>query len=355
LRRLPRAALDWLFPLEAGEGTGDAAAAAPGPADWLVRAEWEPLPPSSRAEIPAEPALVAPEGLIRASSLGDEPLAATSALLQLAQGGLAGGVGNGSGQASAPLWLLLDTPENPALTGALDGFAKAAALEQSQRQWLRIHLLPGAEADEGGRGGGGELGGFIKLEGGGSRSADGGGGVVPAVQGFLDILEGVGQGSSIRDKGAPAIEMSAAVRQFMETTSAEEKVAMFFVDRSRMRYLAPARARRPVQCGASAVLCPRLTCSGCPEQLQGRRDARGDLVFRVRREDGRGHRRGGAVVCACAVGEFCKRNVAVTSVLDFPFADAVVPWGLNLSGDKRLLERIYCFGTVRMTRIACAG
>ena len=41
--------------------------------------------------------------------------------------------------------------------------------------------------------------------------------------------------------------------------------------------------------------------------------------------------------------EFCKRNVAVTSVLDFPFADAVVPWGLNLSGDERLLERIYCF------------
>jgi CHAT domain-containing protein len=104
--------------------------------------------------------------------------------------------------------------------------------------------LPGAEAEEGGRGGGGELGGFIKLEGGGSRSADGGGGVVPAVQGFLDILEGVGQGSSIRDKGAPAIEMSAAVRQFMETTSAEEKLAMFFVERSRMRYLAPARGRR---------------------------------------------------------------------------------------------------------------
>lgn len=147
LRRLPRAALDWLFPLEAGEGTGDAAAAEPGPADWLVRAEWEPLPPSSPAEIPAAPALVAPEGLIRASSLSDDPLAATSALLQLAQGGLAGGVSDGSGQASAPLWLLLDTPENPALTGALDGFAKAAALEQSQRQWLRIHLLPGAEAD----------------------------------------------------------------------------------------------------------------------------------------------------------------------------------------------------------------
>jgi hypothetical protein len=161
--------------------------------------------------------------------------------------------------------------------------------------------LPGAEAAEGGRGGGGELGGFIKLEGGGSRSADGGGGVVPAVQRFLDILEGVGQGSSSRDKGPPAIDMRTAVRQFMETTSAEEKVAMFFVERSRMRYLAPA-PRLPVQCGASAVLCPRLTGSGCPEQLQGRRDARGDLVFRVRREDGRGRRRGGAVACACAVG-----------------------------------------------------
>ena len=161
--------------------------------------------------------------------------------------------------------------------------------------------LPGAEAAEGGRGGGGELGGFIKLEGGGSRSADGGGGVVPAVQRFLDILEGVGQGSSSRDKGPPAIDMRTAVRQFMETTSAEEKVAMFFVERSRMRYLAPAHSS-PFHFGASAVLCPRLTGSGCPEQLQGRRDARGDLVFRVRREDGRGHRRGGAVACACAVG-----------------------------------------------------
>ena len=159
--------------------------------------------------------------------------------------------------------------------------------------------LPGAEAAEGGRGGGGELGGFIKLAGGGSRSADGGGGVVPAVQRFLDILEGVGQGS--RDKGPPAIDMRTAVRHFMETTSAEEKVAMFFVERSRMRYLAPAHSS-PFHFGASAVLCPRLTGSGCPEQLQGRRDARGDLVFRVRREDGRGHRRGGAVACACAVG-----------------------------------------------------
>ncbi|MDI9407562.1 MAG: MDR/SDR family oxidoreductase, partial [Chitinophagaceae bacterium] len=47
-----------------------------------------------------------------------------------------------------PLWLLLDTPENPALTGALEGFAKAAALEQGQRQWLRIHLLaPGVAAN----------------------------------------------------------------------------------------------------------------------------------------------------------------------------------------------------------------
>jgi len=117
--------------------------------------------------------------------------------------------------------------------------------------------LPGAEAAEGGRGGGGELGGFIKLEGGGSRSADGGGGVVPAVQRFLDILEGVGQGSSSRDKGPPAIDMRTAVRQFMETTSAEEKVAMFFVERSRMRYLAPAHSSpRPFRSVGSAVPTP---------------------------------------------------------------------------------------------------
>ncbi|MEB3235544.1 MAG: SDR family NAD(P)-dependent oxidoreductase, partial [Cyanobacteriota bacterium] len=132
LRRLPRAALDWLFPLDAADAEAAVAAAEPGPADWLVRAEWEAIP---AGELTAATAATAtpPQGLIRASELGADPLSAVTALLQRAQQ---------AGDDSP--WLLLDTPDNPALTGALDGFAKAAALEQGQRQWLRIHLLPPA-------------------------------------------------------------------------------------------------------------------------------------------------------------------------------------------------------------------
>ena len=132
LRRLPRAALDWLFPLDAADAAA-AAGAEPGPADWLVRAGWEVIP---AADLPADPAAAAampPQGVLRASELGPDPLAAVSALLRRAQQ-----PGDGT------LWLLLDTPDNPALMGALDGFVKAAALEQGQRQWLRLHLLPAA-------------------------------------------------------------------------------------------------------------------------------------------------------------------------------------------------------------------
>ena len=140
LRRLPRAALDWLFPLEAA---AEPEAAERGVAQWLVRAEWEPLPATAtEAKTVSEIPLAAlPQQLVRASALGSEPLQATAALLALAQN-------HGQAPATSPIWLLLDTPENPALSGALEGFAKAAALEQGQRQWLRIHLLlaagPGA-------------------------------------------------------------------------------------------------------------------------------------------------------------------------------------------------------------------
>ncbi|MBM5797994.1 MAG: acyltransferase domain-containing protein, partial [Cyanobacteria bacterium K_Offshore_0m_m2_072] len=133
LRRLPRAALDWLFPLDAADADA-AAAAEPGPADWLVRAKWEAIPAGELTANTAA-ATTPPQGLIRASELGADPLAAVTALLQRAQQ---------AGDDSP--WLLLDTPDNPALTGALDGFAKAATLEQGQRQWLRIHLLAGAAA-----------------------------------------------------------------------------------------------------------------------------------------------------------------------------------------------------------------
>ena len=42
--------------------------------------------------------------------------------------------------------------------------------------------------------------------------------------------------------------------------------------------------------------------------------------------------------------EFCRRDVAPTCVLDFPSAYYGADHGrLNLSGDERLLERLYCF------------
>eukprot|EP00802_Teleaulax_amphioxeia_P007401 Tamp_07407.p1 GENE.Tamp_07407~~Tamp_07407.p1 ORF type:complete len:797 (+),score=226.18 Tamp_07407:307-2391(+) len=123
----------------------------------------------------------------------------------------------------------------------------------------------GADTAEGARGGGEELGGFRRLEEGGSRSA-GGGGAVPAVQGFLDMLEGVRQGGSSRE-AQPSVRAVPPVR--IHEDEAERRA-----------------------------------------------------YWR----------------------EFCRRNVAPTCVLDFPFADHGADHGrLNLSGDERLLERLYCF------------
>jgi hypothetical protein len=67
--------------------------------------------------------------------------------------------------------------------------------------------LPDADAAEGARGGGGELGGFRKLEGGGGMRSAGAGGVVPVLKEFLDILEGVGQRRGSRDAGPTVIAM----------------------------------------------------------------------------------------------------------------------------------------------------
>jgi CHAT domain-containing protein len=123
----------------------------------------------------------------------------------------------------------------------------------------------GADTAEGARGGGEELGGFRRLEEGGSRSA-GGGGAVPAVQGFLDMLEGVRQGGSSRE-AQPSVRAVPPVR--IHEDEAERRA-----------------------------------------------------YWR----------------------EFCRRDVAPTCVLDFPFADHGADHGrLNLSGDERLLERLYCF------------
>lgn len=133
LRRLPRAALDWLLPQASG------AAAASG----LVRSHWEPLPPPPAAGPPVpdlQPDLPTgpPPGLIRSSSLlaegGADPGAAVAVLLRRAQT-----------PDSGAIWLLFDTPDAPALVGALEGFARSAALEQPERQWMRLHLRAGAD------------------------------------------------------------------------------------------------------------------------------------------------------------------------------------------------------------------
>ena len=126
LRRLPRAALDWLFPQAEPEALGGPA----GPQ--LVRAAWEPIP-TQQVSSGAGPDAGPPAGLLRASTLGSDPAAATAALLEAARQ-----------PGYTPLWLLLDGPQQSALAGALDGWVRAAALEQPRRQWLRLHLLDGA-------------------------------------------------------------------------------------------------------------------------------------------------------------------------------------------------------------------
>jgi acyl transferase domain-containing protein/acyl carrier protein/NADP-dependent 3-hydroxy acid dehydrogenase YdfG len=126
LRRLPRAALDWLFPQAEPDALGGQA----GPQ--LVRAAWEPIP-TQQVSSGAGPDAGPPAGLLRASTLGPDPAAATAALLEASRQ-----------PGDTPLWLLLDGHQQPALAGALDGWVRAAALEQPRRQWLRLHLLDGA-------------------------------------------------------------------------------------------------------------------------------------------------------------------------------------------------------------------
>lgn len=127
LRRLPRAALDWLFPQAEPEALGGPA----GPQ--LVRAAWEPIPNEPVPTQPVSSGAGPLAGLLRASTLGSDPAAATAALLEAARQ-----------PGYTPLWLLLDGPQQSALAGALDGWVRAAALEQPRRQWLRLHLLDGA-------------------------------------------------------------------------------------------------------------------------------------------------------------------------------------------------------------------
>ncbi|MBM4098246.1 MAG: hypothetical protein FJ261_16010, partial [Planctomycetes bacterium] len=127
LRRLPRQALDWLFPQAPGEA--DSAAELPPQSGWLVRAAWEPL-----EEIAAESREAPPSGP-EAPQLHwpdpDQPLEqALADLLALAQ------------QGSSQLWLVLEG-QGP-LQEALAAFVRTAALEKPASRWFTLWLPEGA-------------------------------------------------------------------------------------------------------------------------------------------------------------------------------------------------------------------
>ncbi len=138
LRRLPRQALDWLFPLEA-----QADAAAPAQEQRLVRARWLPLPPAEplpdqaatqqSAPTAAETQPMAPR--ILWPDLETADLETTLAdLLATAQQAVP----------SEVVWLVLEG--DGAAQGALEAFVRAAALERPTVTWFTLRLPAGAKA-----------------------------------------------------------------------------------------------------------------------------------------------------------------------------------------------------------------
>lgn len=128
LRRLPRQALDWLFPLPADQCTDACQFSAHQRV--LVQAQWQPCPDQPTlplAEAQSPPAQVQlhwpePEALSM-----DEALAE---LLALAQ------------QNPAAIWLVLEGEGER--QAALAGFARTAALEQPASRWFTLQVPAGA-------------------------------------------------------------------------------------------------------------------------------------------------------------------------------------------------------------------
>ena len=156
LRRLPRQALEWLFPLP------DAAPQA-GAQDWLLTADWQEAPPLEvpPLELPAdagpEPVRV---GCGEPIPPGTEPLLLWPNLDQagVSLEALAADLLAQAQQLAAaparPVWLVLEGGGSLAVgAGAragLAGFARSAALEQPALGWTVLHLadgIPPAPAD----------------------------------------------------------------------------------------------------------------------------------------------------------------------------------------------------------------
>ena len=172
LRRLPRQALEWMFPLPAADQ------ASAGPADLLYQSRWLPLPPSALAEgrsLPSRPLLLgnpragaalerwlAEHGIAleRAAVAAAADLPSASALraadVVLFWPDLADPAATAEGLCSTllnlaqtiaaepagrELWLVLDPTEaQQQLAGALRGWWRTAALEQPQLNWTLLDL-----------------------------------------------------------------------------------------------------------------------------------------------------------------------------------------------------------------------
>jgi len=128
LRRLPRQALEWLFPLPV-----DAPQA--GPQDWLLATDWQEAPVLAPIAPGPEPLLLWPN--LSQSGVTLEALAAE--LLQQAQ--------QLAAAPARPVWLVLEGGAAVAVgAGAragLAGFARSAALEQPALAWTVLYLDDG--------------------------------------------------------------------------------------------------------------------------------------------------------------------------------------------------------------------
>ena len=126
LRRLPRQALDWLFPLEQ-----QSSAEQPEHQRWLVRQGWLPL------EVDLGVCVVAPPEdlpLHWPDPQGLSVLEATAELLALAQ------------QSPPELWLVLEG-QGP-VQEAMAAFVRTAALERPATRWFCLQLPAGARAEQ---------------------------------------------------------------------------------------------------------------------------------------------------------------------------------------------------------------
>lgn len=136
LRRLPRQALEWLFP----QADAEAAAAESSEAinRDLVRHHWIPVAAEERCDGATEPQGPPAGAEVLWIEAGDAGLeAAIAALLQLAQKASAGN--------ASTIWLVLEGQS--AAAHALAAMARTAALEAGRSTWFTLWLPAGARRD----------------------------------------------------------------------------------------------------------------------------------------------------------------------------------------------------------------